>query len=758
MKPFSRFNPLSYPLWLKITLALLAMTIAVLIPVALFTRAGSVEVAIQNARSFVSENGTRQLANVVNSLSQANSTIDNVLTRADTSRVLIGYLLGDVQTIQEVNLPSATRQEVLDVFNENFLGGSSALFQSVRLLDLDGEVLAQAGILTGQIGDDESQSPAFQSALNATAQERSGSLLILPGRLPSMELIEAVEWRNGEPLGFIIARINNARVFYNQLRFSGSNTTLPGYSFLASPQGVLFSLSSGREQAEASLQSLAFTRASAGQSGIDIYRLADGTEVAGYYSPVPGTTLGFFTQVDMQTAIDQVLAFFNVRSFIVAVSAVILLGLLALALNQLIAPALARLRSAIRAMSSGDYSVPIPDMRRGDEIGQLAGTFVAMRDQVQGLLQDQEARIAARVRDLGATQEISRYAVSERDPQVLMDRVVGLIATRFENIYHAQIFLINADESYAVLRASTNEPGRRLLERGHRLAIGSISVIGQVTESGRTIVARDTAASQVHRRNEFLPDTRAELAIPLRIGDRIIGALDAQSRESNAFTEDQIAVLETMADQLAVAIENARLYEESTQRAIDTEEGNRKATLRAWQDFMREQRTVGLVRSSGALAPAEIAPQLSDLRRTAITQRQAVVGKPTMRQTIPIALPIELRGQILGAVEWELPIATFGDDKVELAQELAARLAVSLDNARLFEESQRAAERERLVNSIAAKLTAQNSIEAILQTAVREVGQALRAPQVSIRLGGSTPALPAPEAAEMPIVVGNDNA
>jgi GAF domain-containing protein len=98
-------------------------------------------------------------------------------------------------------------------------------------------------------------------------------------------------------------------------------------------------------------------------------------------------------------------------------------------------------------------------------------------------------------------------------------------------------------------------------------------------------------------------------------------------------------------------------------------------------------------------------------------------------------VPIQLRGQVVGSVEWELPLAGFGEEQVELARELASRLAYSLDNARLFQESQRAAERERLVNSIAAKLTAQTSIDAILQTAVREVGQALRAPQVSIRLG-----------------------
>ena len=161
----------------------------------------------------------------------------------------------------------------------------------------------------------------------------------------------------------------------------------------------------------------------------------------------------------------------------------------------------------------------VPDAKRGDEIGLLATSFVNMRDQVHTLIDDLENRVAARTRDISATQDISRFAATQRDLQTLMDRVVDLIVERFENIYHAQIFLVDEDKRDAVLRASTGDIGKQLLSRGHRLGIGSLSVIGQVTQQGRLIVARDAAVSQIHRRNEFLPDTRAELAIPLRVGE-----------------------------------------------------------------------------------------------------------------------------------------------------------------------------------------------------------------------------------------------
>ncbi|MBZ0290519.1 MAG: GAF domain-containing protein, partial [Anaerolineae bacterium] len=329
-----------------------------------------------------------------------------------------------------------------------------------------------------------------------------------------------------------------------------------------------------------------------------------------------------------------------------------------------------------------------------------------------------------------ATQEISRYAATQHNLQTLLDQVVQLIVERFPNIYHAQIFLLDQDRLYAILRASTGEPGKLLLARGHRLAVGSVSVIGQVIDQKQTIIARDTATSQVHRRNEFLPDTHAELAIPLRVADQIIGSLDVQSKYRNAFTEDEVSILETMADQIAVAIENARLYQESVRRLEDIERSNRESTIATWREYIYGHRQRQLLSEAGTRTGID----LSELRQRAISEGHIVAGTPTNHNTIPVAVPIELRGQILGAVEWELPMDDMSEDKLQLAQELANRLAVSLDNARLFEESQRATERERIVNAIAAKLTPQTEVSEILQTAVREVRQALRAPQVSIRL------------------------
>jgi GAF domain-containing protein len=353
-----------------------------------------------------------------------------------------------------------------------------------------------------------------------------------------------------------------------------------------------------------------------------------------------------------------------------------------------------------------------------------------MREQVRALTEDMEQRLRARIRDVRVTQDISRTVTAERDLNRLMNQVVNLIVESFPSIYHAQIFLLDNAREYAVLRASTGEAGRALLERGHKLAVGSISVIGQVTEQGQVMIARDTAESDVHRRNEFLRATRAELAIPLRLGDQIIGALDVQSEQRDSFDSDQVTALQTLADQITIAIENARLYEESARLLADLERDRRATTRYAWQQHMHGNRTPGLQLFTGT----DTGHDFSDLYQAVYISGKSIVGERTVRNTVPFAVPINLRGETLGVVEYEVPEAEFTHDKLLLAEELVSRLAISLDNARLFQDSQKSAQRERIVNEISAKLTGSTDIEDIIQTTIREIGLALRTPNVAIRL------------------------
>ncbi|MBI5667326.1 MAG: GAF domain-containing protein [Chloroflexi bacterium] len=179
------------------------------------------------------------------------------------------------------------------------------------------------------------------------------------------------------------------------------------------------------------------------------------------------------------------------------------------------------------------------------------------------------AQTERRARQLSTSAEVSQIASSILDLNILMPQIVNLIREAFR-YDHVQIFLMDATDTYAELRASTGEAGQQLLAIGHKLAKGSASVIGQVTATGKPVLALDTADARfVHKPNPFLPLTRSEMALPLTVKGRVVGALDVQSNEPNAFTQEDVNVLLALAGQISIAIDNASLFEQSERRARD---------------------------------------------------------------------------------------------------------------------------------------------------------------------------------------------
>lgn len=735
----SRLDPRSWPIWLKFAAALGS---AILVPLALSIVAiqpGLQELGLQSLRSFIAQNGERQQQAITGAMTQASSNLSVFLNNQTYDRRLISLLLARSSLFANSSQSPATAEQISADFTRALLVPSTTLYNSVRLLDRNGQLLAFAGL--EDIGPsaaqnvDQSEQAAYQQAVTAQMSELAQGQLVVASTSAGqtvVEIVQPIQWRDGRAIGYVIADINLPVVFYNSLTFT--DRTFPAYSYIVTNSRDIIAPETARGQAAASADgSSVVRRALAGASGTEVYVLdANEIEVTGYFSPIPNAPLALITEVPNIYAGLQTASMFDARLILVGIVAVVLAALLTFALNSAFTPPLAGLRSAVSGVVDGDYERPIPDPLRTDEIGQLSGSVQTMRAHVQATIEDLQARVAVRARDVAATHEISRFVTRQRDQQTLMDNVVNLIAERFPDIYHAQIFLLDSEKRDAVLRASTGDAGQELLARGHRLAVGSTSVIGQVTEQARVVAARDTTTSSVHRRNEFLPDTRAELAIPLMVGNEVIGALDVQSKERDAFDDDLIHVLQTMADQIAIAIMNARLYQDSMRQLEDIAANNRAATRSVWREYMRGQRARTLSHESGVRGRGD-----SGLREQAIASGTIAVGEPDARQIVPIAVPVILRGQILGAVEWDIPARELNDNRLQMAQELANRLAVSLDNARLFEESQRATERERVVNDIAAKISAQTDINEILQTAVREVGQALRSPQVRIQLAGA---------------------
>jgi GAF domain-containing protein/HAMP domain-containing protein len=727
MAIFSRaFKVTHWPLWVKISLGLLSAVLVPLIIGGFVIQSSFASYSLNTEKGILAQTGKQQLKDISAIFEKAQTDLTALASSPELSPQFQQALESNGVTFQDA------RQIASDMQREVLQGTE---FRAIQLVNGQGLIVSQATatqLLTKRGFD--TQTPSFIAAQNAAQSNLDKTISISNDPTLLIEYTYAVRNNQNTIIGYLIATLDETQVLQHLNVGSGID------SYLVTPgQAPLVIKSSGVVKGATEADSVAVKRAFTGQTATTTY-LADtrqNTEILGTYGSIANPTapsqtlLALVSELPTSAIPNPVLEYLGgARLFVGAVGLIVVLFLLIVLGNQMITPPLINLREAMEAAIDGDYNYQVSARDRHDEIGQLSAAFVDMRTHVRGLLDDLESRIASRTRDISATQEVGRFAASQRNLQTLMEQVVELIVEKFSDIYHAQIFLLDADREYAMLRASTGEPGKIMLARGHKLGVGSVSVIGQVTSQGEVVVARDTGTSQVHQRNELLPLTRAELAIPLKVGNVTIGALDVQSRIRDSFGKDEIAILQTMADQVAVAIENARLYQESVRRLEEIERINRSSTLQTWQEYLHSQREHQLSSEAGVASGID----LSTIRKQAIAQNRIVVGAVTAHQTIPIAVPVQLRGQILGAVEWEIPASDLNENKLQLAQELANRLAASLDNARLFQESQRAAERERVVNNIAARLTPQTEISDILQTAVREVGQALRAPQVSIRL------------------------
>jgi len=238
-------------------------------------------------------------------------------------------------------------------------------------------------------------------------------------------------------------------------------------------------------------------------------------------------------------------------------------------------------------IADGDLTVQT-EVRSTDEIGTLGTAFNSMTTQLRDLVETLETRVRERTqqlavqneslqlrsRQLQTVAEVARSIVSTREVDNLLNQVTRLVSDRF-GFYHAGIFLLDEKNEYAVLRAANSEGGRRMLDRRHRLRVGQVGIVGYVTGSGEPRIATDVGEDAVFFNNPDLPETRSEMALPLKLGGMIIGALDVQSKESNAFTEADVNLFTTLADQISVAIENANAYELSQQTVEEMKELDR---------------------------------------------------------------------------------------------------------------------------------------------------------------------------------------
>ena len=359
---------------------------------------------------------------------------------------------------------------------------------------------------------------------------------------------------------------------------------------------------------------------------------------------------------------------------------------------------------------------------------RYAAELEQQKAHLEQTVEERTQDLIRRARYLEATAEVARDAASVLDLQELLSRTAALVSDRFA-FYHTGIFLLDSTGEWAVLHAAASEGGRRMLAREHRLRVGAEGIVGFVTAQGQPRIALDVGKDAVFFDNPDLPDTRSEMALPLQARGEIIGALDVQSTEPTAFSQEDVAVLQTLADQVAMAISNTRLFQQAQERLEAERRAYGEIVREAWAEAVRARPDLGVISNEQGIYPVEN-PWQSDMVR--VTQTGEIVrdGGPT------VVLPVRIRDHVVGAVRLRKPddADQWTDEELALTQTLTDQLSVALESARLYQDAQRRATRERLIGEVTDRVRETLDIETILKTGAREVRQALDLPEVVVRL------------------------
>lgn len=385
-------------------------------------------------------------------------------------------------------------------------------------------------------------------------------------------------------------------------------------------------------------------------------------------------------------------------SFIV----MILGAILAYFISRTVSVPLKDLIQKFKAVEAGDLTQRAT-IAATDEIAEVTMHFNRMVTSLEELQGTLEKQVQERTRLLKATNDIAKVAASILDPDELLTKVINLFTEQF-NYYYAAIYLLDPGEKWAALKEATGEAGRVLKQNHHRLELVGKSMVATCIRERAPRIAQNTAEEKQRVENPLLPYTRSEIALPLIVGDRVLGALDVQSTKAADFEVQAIETMQNMAGQVAIALENARLFQEAQQRIKE---------MRAIQQQYLQEGWAALSMTKDEL--------------------EYGVGESSESNSRKIIASINLRDQIIGQIALE-GTSDWSPDQKNLIEAVATQAAIALENARLVNESRQIAVRERMLAEVSSKIWSSTTIDSVLQTALKELGRRLDASSATIKL------------------------
>ena len=369
---------------------------------------------------------------------------------------------------------------------------------------------------------------------------------------------------------------------------------------------------------------------------------------------------------------------------IVSVTAIVVI------LTQNLIKPLNTLSEAAEQILQGNRGVNV-EVTTKDEFGTLANTFNQMSSEISNMVDNLEKTIEERTKDLErkniqleASALVAQQANQIQDLTTLLDETVALISETF-GYYHAGIFLLDEQRKYAVLEAANSPGGKRMLARGHKLQVGRVGVVGYCAGMAQPRIAQDVGADITYYDNPDMPHTRSEMALPMIVRDQVIGVVDVQSTEASAFTQDDIEVLQVLANQIALAIEKSRLLESSQNTLEELQRLYGEETALAWKQKLTDE---------------EIAFQYSSTGFTKALSDKQTVQPPGNK----LNKEIKYRGQVIGSLDFirDEVEGRWTEEEDALIEDILEQTALALENARLVDQIKLRSDQITLLQQITA--------------------------------------------------------
>lgn len=478
-------------------------------------------------------------------------------------------LLADAKLL--VNTPGLVEA----VTGEDTEGARTAILIGSAPLNVDDVDIVDAdGMLLAGTGDSEQRTTEQERALLRLAligSEATGAIIEEEGKLEfRIAAVVPLRDRSGQLVGGLLVSRRVDDEFMKEINLSRTDKVY--LAFIHAGQILALDFPELEEPEDFSahlLEETAIERALGGQIVIAEELVLSKEGVSYALAHIPLTVGG-----DTHAAIGILVNYRELSSFqrdltrstviIFSVAALVVLGVIVLFSWRSIAIPIGKLRSVTQQMAAGDYAQRAETTTR-DEVGQLGQAFNEMADQLQQTLEGLEQRVADRTRALETSTQVSRRLSTILDREQLVAEVVKQVQGAFD-YYHAHIYLIDAATQDLVMTGGTGEAGRVMLASGHRIPWGK-GLTGRAAATNSIVLVPDVSQEEGWLPNPLLPETRSEVAVPITAGERVLGVLDVQHDVGGGLDENDADLLQSIAGQVAIALQNASMFTEAQQRA-----------------------------------------------------------------------------------------------------------------------------------------------------------------------------------------------